>query len=381
MKRVLLVYPTKGWAHHNMMSGIAKYSKDVECIPAYAEDVKVTSGTAGNRAFGHLDVAFHCSVSAVSQLAGLVRAERYATMLGSCGVLYNAHNPDDWRSRIAGPERNRAVIGNYARHADSVLATTPLIHSAIQSVHANAWYTPAGVDCELFKPSKGEREKEDRLVVGWCGYVGGNESVKGWAEIMAPLLAPGSEMETWTDVGTPFMRVAQALEGIIWDRITVYDHTKARPHGSMPSMSEGTPLPVIEAAACGLPVVSTDVGIVSDWPEIHDLGLVVPPYHDESTRNTTLAALVTILERLKADALFRHTCGKRLRESVLERFSWEVLAPRWVEAMLGDPPRVESPEEPEVPVYLLPPREPGGAWYCGPSNEMKGHGFRKKNDV
>lgn len=69
-----------------------------------------------------------------------------------------------------------------------------------------------------------------------------------------------------------------------------------------PSRLEGGPLVVLEAMMMGLPVVSTDVGMVSEWMRSGQDGLIVPP-------NDPLA-LASAIESLLLDSSLRRSIGE-----------------------------------------------------------------------
>lgn len=79
------------------------------------------------------------------------------------------------------------------------------------------------------------------------------------------------------------------------------------------SASEGTPATLIEALAAGRPVVSTDVGGVSDVVDEGETGFLVPAGDTE--------ALAERLARLAADPALRETMGSAARERALRRYA------------------------------------------------------------
>jgi glycosyltransferase involved in cell wall biosynthesis len=80
---------------------------------------------------------------------------------------------------------------------------------------------------------------------------------------------------------------------------------------ALTSISEGFPYTVVEAMACGRPVVVTNVGGVAE--AVGEAGFVVPP------RDHRAAADAMV--RLLLDAPLRHRLGTLARARVLERFT------------------------------------------------------------
>ncbi len=81
----------------------------------------------------------------------------------------------------------------------------------------------------------------------------------------------------------------------------------------LPSHREGLPVTLLEAAACGRPVVTTDVPGCREAVEPGGSGLLVPP--------GDAGALAGSLRSLLHDAALRERMGRRGRELAVERFS------------------------------------------------------------
>jgi glycosyltransferase involved in cell wall biosynthesis len=82
------------------------------------------------------------------------------------------------------------------------------------------------------------------------------------------------------------------------------------------SDNDGTPMSLLEAMACGKPVVATDVGGVGDCVA-PDCGLLVP--------QGDAAAMAAALEGLLSDPHRRQTMGERGRETIRTQRSWEAM--------------------------------------------------------
>ncbi|HEX2128928.1 MAG TPA: glycosyltransferase family 4 protein, partial [Solirubrobacterales bacterium] len=82
--------------------------------------------------------------------------------------------------------------------------------------------------------------------------------------------------------------------------------------------SEGMPTAILEAMACGKPVVATDVGSVRELVDDGITGFVVPPLDS--------AALATAVLRLLADPALRERMGAAGRDRAASRFALERLA-------------------------------------------------------
>jgi glycosyltransferase involved in cell wall biosynthesis len=89
---------------------------------------------------------------------------------------------------------------------------------------------------------------------------------------------------------------------------------------ALPSRSEGTPVALLEALACGLPAVCADVGDCDEAVRDAETGFVIPP--------EDVAALTERVARLVADEELRRRMGRAARADVTARYGGRAVAGR-----------------------------------------------------
>jgi glycosyltransferase involved in cell wall biosynthesis len=202
----------------------------------------------------------------------------------------------------------------------------------------------SGVDCGTFSPrgSRGARERVRVLLASRLLWD------KGVAEFVdASLqLRPDRRFEFLLagdpDPGNPAAVPASAVRD--WERaglLTWLGHVDDMPAllrdvdvVVLPSYREGVPRGLIEAAACALPIVTTDVPGCRDVVIHEQTGLLVP------ARNA--GALAAAIRRLGDDAELGVRLGAAARERALERFDERIIIDRTL-AVYGELGRLPAP--------------------------------------
>lgn len=193
-----------------------------------------------------------------------------------------------------------------------------------------------GVDPEVFHslPRAYCREKlaiqTDRLLVGFCAKESSNPGDRKGTRILAATLELVNAKKSVALLlsGDGWVSLKQGLEAkgievhqrqvpsladmpILYGALDLYLCT---------SRVEGGPVPVLEAMACGRPVVSTPVGHVPEVISHEENGLLIPLDDPEAAANAVLQVLT--------DEAFARRIAEKGRATVLERWSWErVLEP------------------------------------------------------
>jgi len=107
--------------------------------------------------------------------------------------------------------------------------------------------------------------------------------------------------------------------GWISDRSRISDHLKQAKVFALPSLSEGQPRVLVEAMACGLPVVATNVGGIPEIVVDGVNGFLVPP-RDEK-------ALAKAIEKALSDADFQKNASAENRK-VAKKFLLSIIGQR-----------------------------------------------------
>lgn len=118
-------------------------------------------------------------------------------------------------------------------------------------------------------------------------------------------------------VGLPFTDSARSAVVALGPRDDLAELWQAADAFVLSSLGESFPNAVVEAMACGLPVVVTDVGDAAEI--VGDVGFVVPPCSPDA-----LASVMIAMTEMHGDALSR--IGRASRERVVGRYSLEQMS-------------------------------------------------------
>ena len=211
-----------------------------------------------------------------------------------------------------------------------------ILEEKLAGKNANITYIPNGIDTEMFTP----RHNGNEFTVGFVGQKtsGGfgrgrnNEGIKMW------------DIKGYELILQPLIK---QMEGKVTFKILDNDSTNAIPYSEMPewyrhidvlictSLFEGCPLPVLEAAACGKPVISTRVGIVPQLIKHGENGFVIDPVRSNSDIRNALEWFETYILMLKENKFMCENMGLKNRERVVELFSWDKVIPKWKDFFNG----------------------------------------------
>ncbi len=224
---------------------------------------------------------------------------------------------------------HRLILFNNLRNADMIFSTSEIMKKEVLNyVNREVAVTPFGVDTEKFFPAKVESVFPETAKV--IGVIKTLETVYGIDVLINafPLVKkqyPGELKLLICGSGTKEKELKDLAESTGYSNDILF--TGKIPQPDVPryqnmidifvnvSLRESFGVAVVEAMACGKPVVATAVGGLKEVVEDNVTGILVPPGNVEKTAD----AILDFLNHPEKALQF----GKAGRERVLNRYDWE----------------------------------------------------------
>lgn len=195
---------------------------------------------------------------------------------------------------------------------------------------------PNGIDCEMFRPARSRREAlklrakynipKEAFVVGFSAKRSSNTSDRKGVDVLEELVTTNSAKRDglwWVIRGPGWQDLVDRLQSegapVTYLPFMLPGRELAESYRLMDayvvtSRIEGGPVPLMEAMATGLPVVSTRVGTALDVIEEGVNGFLAP-FGDATYFMKTLS-------RLQAEPDRCREIGQCARRSIAEKYSW-----------------------------------------------------------
>jgi glycosyltransferase involved in cell wall biosynthesis len=187
---------------------------------------------------------------------------------------------------------------------------------------------PFAVDTDMFKPVKRLKQEDECSLL----YAGSLYPLKG-VRFLIMALAEVRKLGLKANLkivgeGRQRPELTRLAEKLGIDNSVVFEGFVPHTHMAecyrqcdifcFPSLGEPFGKAIIEAMACGKPVVATKTGGATDIIQDDVDGVLVPPANP--------AALASEIARLVNDGKMRQRLGARARDAVVERFSWNAIS-------------------------------------------------------
>ena len=200
------------------------------------------------------------------------------------------------------------------------------LYDVIAGVHPYPYLTRHGIDPRRFdqRTAIPAERPEGRLVVGWAGSLR-HAAFKGVPNFIEPAVAAIEGVELHLALGAGSEHPAgrhypRSAMAEFYNDIDVY---------LCASESEGANLCLLEAGACGRPVITTPVGVAPELVRHGKNGLIV---------ERSVESLVEALRRLRADRRLLRELGGELKADVHRDWTWSTRAreyTRMFDAVIG----------------------------------------------
>jgi len=249
------------------------------------------------------------------------------TVVGAARIVHFGYPPDLPKLQASLPVGPDALVGCYNGQARELGELVSRFRPTCRAVGI-----PNGIDVDRFavgptvsSPLRARAGNASHVVLA----VGHLSEVKGHSTFLraaALVAATHPQCRFWllgdetTEKGARSRFEALVDEIGIRDRVEflgwrpdVPDVLRAADVVAIPSLHEGLPLAVLEAMACGRPVVATPVGGVTEAVEDGHTGLLIPPNEPEALAK----AICTLLD----DESLRCRLGQQARVAIEKHFS------------------------------------------------------------
>ena len=199
---------------------------------------------------------------------------------------------------------------------------------------------PNHVNCRRFKPVSQTQRTGTRARLGFQAH----HIIVTFCGRLLPRKGVDCLLESWKEIAKDYPEAHLILlgEGVLQEKLkaevkrcglghqvrfcgfvsNVEDYLASTDVFVLPSSKEGFPNALLEAMACGLPVVASRIGGVEDLVQDGKNGLLVPPGDPE--------ALTLALRRVMEDRKLARRLGDNAGRTILARYSQEKGAQRYI---------------------------------------------------
>jgi len=290
--KILLISDKKNWSYDAIAQGIMKFNKSELifkhiCCKGNIDRIK--------RIQKRYDAYF---VLGWQNSKSLPFLDKKRTIVG----VHSHQSFDNQKTRINKnvPPSKKTV--EYLQKFCAVNTVSARLHQLLQKSGLECCYTPNGVDTEVFRPSP----RRGNFVAS-CVAARKND----WNKGVQKIIRPSCEQSNVELINSQSNRTINRNMPEFYNKSHCY---------ICASKSEGMPLSVLEAAACGCVIISTSCGDIIKLVENEYNGFLV---------KRTINDISCALDIVKSNLPLWHEMSVRMRQTIEDRWSWQLNASRW----------------------------------------------------
>lgn len=283
--QILFVVDSPGWAHDHKTSNIIRsLSDEFKCRKVYSDQIQISDIEWADLVLVYYWKQFRSEV--MRQLLPVFQKHRQKMLIGICSHHEMRAN---WRAE------GLSVLRTLA---NAIFVNSCLLYKEFsECCEVPVFYTPNGVDTSFFVPPKKDSDTPV-LAVGWAGSLTNQGNKRGYHDIIVPAVQSLEGVKLLTAAREEKWRTYEQMRDF-YHQLDVY---------VCASVSESGPNPCLEAAASGVPVVTTPVGVMPELIESGVNGFFI---------ERTVESLAEKLRLLRDDPALRKQMGQAARQTIL----------------------------------------------------------------
>lgn len=298
--KILLLPDKPNWAYSSICDALCKYNQR-ESIALSVKHIKGNEDKI-KKIYKKYDKIFVLGWQNYERIKFLPKK---ITMVG-------IHGHHAWDKRKTRPDKDVAPprkLVDFLESFHSVNVVSMKLYKIFKKAGlGKLYYTANGVDSKVFTPAKRDGKK---FVVGYSG-----SKSHDWRKGVSKFIEPASKK-----AGAK-LKIAMLSTGSYIPLNKMPSFYRCLDAYVCASSSEGFSLSVLEAASCGIPIISTRVGGCED---------LIRDGHNGYLVDRNVEDIANRLKILRSDVNIRKTLGKNMRRTVEDDFCWSKKSKAWIE--------------------------------------------------
>jgi glycosyltransferase involved in cell wall biosynthesis/GT2 family glycosyltransferase len=290
--RILFVVDTPHWAHDFKTENLKRVlGNEYEIRKCYQNDLTEEDIDRADLIL----VYYWLQLERLPHLTPAFRRNRKRLLVGVTG---------DWELEEGRREAGLAFLREFA---SAVFVINLFLYRDYQRVlEMPLFYTPNGVDTAFYHPPA-IKEPISPVRVGWAGSLTNREAgYRGYRELIVPAVAAVEGMELVTAAREEEWRGPAEMRNF-YQSLDIYINA---------SRTEGAPNPCLEAAACGVPLLTTRVGNMPELLRDGVNGFFIERDVEDLKQKLCL---------LRDNPALRTSMGQRIHEDI-KNWDWKILS-------------------------------------------------------